>query len=146
MEADCVEKLCEKQMAANEQLARECPVFLAGYCWAIPMPGWIEPVSAACRKIEAAAADARKSGLIVTASQVKEKFGGLRLYYDVARWQPNPVRRWAAAFLDWLAVKLEWWKLCSVAEWIEWPARLDDVETATRAVVDEAIREAEAEC
>ena len=53
-------------------------------CWGIECGnGWYEPLDNLCFKLESLNKDYKKYGIQIQAQQVKEKFGGLRFYYNV---------------------------------------------------------------
>lgn len=89
-------------MSYIEQLYKDFPNAMSNvYCGAFIGKGWIEPVRNALKVLDAAGAKV---------VQIKEKFGGLRLYYNHAK----DINVWAYVACE-MAVRdaeQKCWKLC----------------------------------
>lgn len=92
---------------ATSELFEKCPVFLSGFeSFPIPDYGWIDPVVEACLKMEALNEANWKHGCRVVLAQAKEKFGTLRLYYDVVEFQPSRAKAFLAKAVGKIACAL----------------------------------------
>ena len=77
----------------HDETIKSCPMLYSGTgrCWECGS-GWYNVLADASRQIEGLNVLGRPYGVKIVSSQIKEKFGTLRWYYDIVRRQTFPER------------------------------------------------------